>query len=161
MPLATTGVPAAIASISTTPNDSPCSDGAQKIDAPRRRANFSASLIRPSQLMRASWPYWARSWAVSGPSLAIHSRASGRSDWNASSSTARPLRCSWRPQKKIVGCAVGVGAVERISSISTPLKRMSYSPGIAAWTSSRASFDTTTLRSMRCDAQRTNQPKIW
>jgi hypothetical protein len=60
MPLATTGVPAAMASISTTPNDSPCSDGAQKIDAPRSRANFSASLIRPSQLMRVSWPYWAR-----------------------------------------------------------------------------------------------------
>ncbi len=103
MPLATTGVPAAIASISTTPNDSPCSDGAQNTAAPRRRANFSASLIRPSHVMR-SWPaYCWRSRGPSGPSLAIHSWTSSGSVVNASSSTARPLRSSWRPQKKIVG----------------------------------------------------------
>ena len=74
MPLATTGVPAAIASISTTPNDSPCSDGAQNTVAPRSRANFSASLIRPSHVMRLSSPCSARSRGPSGPSLAIHSR---------------------------------------------------------------------------------------
>ena len=49
----------------------------------------------------------------SGPSLAIHSRVVAGSDRNASSSTARPLRSSWRPQKKIVGLTVGVGGGRR------------------------------------------------
>ena len=41
--------PAAIASMSTTPNDSPPSDGAQNTSHARRRRNFSASEMRPSQ----------------------------------------------------------------------------------------------------------------
>ena len=47
-------MPAAIASISTTPNDSPCSDGAQNTSADRSRAIFSSSVTRPSHSNRGS-----------------------------------------------------------------------------------------------------------
>ncbi len=45
---ATTGVPAANASVSTIPNDSPPSDGAHSRSEARRARSFSASSIRPS-----------------------------------------------------------------------------------------------------------------
>ena len=49
-----TAVEAAIASISTTPNDSPESDGAQNTSAALIRATFSRSEMRPSHSMRTS-----------------------------------------------------------------------------------------------------------
>ena len=130
--------------------------GRRTPSAPRRRANFSASLIRPSHAMRSSSPCSARSaGACRGRrwrSTAGRRRAARA---NASSSTARPLRSSWRPQKKIVGSRRRRRRRStRSRSISTPLNRMSYSPPRCAATSSRASLDTTTLRSMRSATQR-------
>ena len=93
-----------MASSSTTPNDSPRSDGAQNTSAPRSRAAFSASLIRPEPLDpgiagdRA--PAARRSRARRRRPTAGRRRAASAM---ASSSTARPLRGSWRPRKKIVG----------------------------------------------------------
>ena len=46
---ATTGVPAAKASVSTIPNDSPPSDGAHSRSASRSARSFSASSTRPER----------------------------------------------------------------------------------------------------------------
>ena len=72
--LATTGVPAAIASSRTTPNDSPRNDGAQNTSAPCIREAFSASVSRPSHSTRMSPAKRAFSSAVSDPSLPTHRR---------------------------------------------------------------------------------------
>ena len=101
--LATTGVRAAMASSSTTPNDSPRSDGAQNTSAPCIRAAFSASVTRPSHSIRTSPANRALSVAVSGPSPATHKRTSGGSCAIDSSRTSSPLRGSCRPMKKTVG----------------------------------------------------------
>ena len=66
---------------------------------------FSSSLSRPSHSIRGSPAHRAWSAAVSGPSLPTHRRTSPGRPAIASSSTARPLRGSWRPQKKMVGPA--------------------------------------------------------
>ena len=63
---ATTGVPAAIASSSTTPNDSPSSDGAQNTVAPRRRASLLGVGDAPEPL-DARRRARARSASVCGP----------------------------------------------------------------------------------------------
>ncbi len=68
---------AAMASSSTTPNDSPCSDGAQKTSAARIRSTFSRSEIRPSHSMRTSPATWRRRASVSGPSPATQRRDPG------------------------------------------------------------------------------------
>ena len=52
MSLATTVVQAAMASSSTTPNDSLLSDGAQNTSAPHSRLASSASLTVPSHSTR-------------------------------------------------------------------------------------------------------------
>ena len=119
--LATTGVSAAMASSSTTPNDSPRSDGAQKTSAPRRRAAFSSSVMRPSHSMRRSPATRARRRSVSGPSPAIQSRTWAGSSVMASSSTSSPLRGSWRPMKKMVGPSVGHG--DGLGERSPPRRR--------------------------------------
>ena len=66
--------------------------------------------------MRGSPANCARSAAVSGPSPATQQRTSAGSSAIASSSTSRPLRGSWRPQKKIVGpgAAAGPAAAEAL-----------------------------------------------
>ena len=92
--LATTAVPAAIASISTTPNDSPCNDGAQKTSAARSRENFSSSVTRPSHSNRGSPAVERVSSSVSGPSLPIHTRTGSECCCTAWMSTRRPLRSS-------------------------------------------------------------------
>ena len=99
MLLATTGVPAAIASRSTTPNDSPRSDGAQNTRARFSRSTFSASLIRPSHSTRVSEPNLRLRSAVSGPSEATQSATSAGRCSSAPRSTPRPFRGSWRPMK--------------------------------------------------------------
>ena len=122
---------------------------------PRRRAagrtsrrRRSVRATRSGRRRRSA----ARKAGPSGPSLAIHSRASAGSLANASSSTASPLRSSWRPQKKIVGPVACTGGAAAIVAMSTPLNSIripSACFGKCDATSSRASLDTTTLTSMR------------
>ena len=74
MSLATTGVSQAIPSSSTTPKDSPRSEGVQNTSAPRILAVRSSSEIRPNQLILPSPATRDRSASVSGPSPATQSR---------------------------------------------------------------------------------------
>ena len=60
---ATTGVPAANASVRTIPNDSPPSDGAHSRSAPRSARSLAASSTRPSAI--TPWPSSASSGASS------------------------------------------------------------------------------------------------
>ena len=94
--------------------------------APRRRANFSASLIRPSHadavvVGRAA----ARRRAVSGPSLAIHSRTSRASAGERleQHGEALALLVAAAEEDRRVGRRRRRGA-RRSSSISTPLNRI-------------------------------------
>ena len=76
--LATIGVPAAMASSSTTPNDSPLQRRrAEHVGAVRRSTFSRVARCRPSHSMRTSPATWRRSAAVSGPSPPTQSRISG------------------------------------------------------------------------------------
>jgi hypothetical protein len=87
-----TGVPAAIASSSTRPKDSPSSDGKHATVAPCRRDRFSSSPTAPSQSTQGAAR--DRSAAVSGPSPTTHNAASRSSPSYAASSVSSPLRRS-------------------------------------------------------------------
>ena len=104
--------------------------GVQKIVAPARRARFSSSVIRPSHSTRGVRR--AMSASVSGPSDATHSTASRSRPTQASSSTPRPLRGSWRPQNSTAGRSDGVGSTFTYASTSTPLGSSRYEPPSAS-----------------------------
>jgi hypothetical protein len=97
---ATTGVPAANASVSTMPKLSPPSEGAHSRSASCRRRHFSSSVTRPStSTPRVSSMYGATSASV-GPTTVRRARTpTPCSASNARSSTGSPLRSSARPTK--------------------------------------------------------------
>ncbi len=133
-------MPAAIASSSTIPNDSPSIDGKQASVAPRSRLAFSASETLPSHVT-PSTPR-ACSAGVSGPSPATHSAAGRSRRANASSSTPRPLRRSWRPTKQMVGTSARIGSAVANVGMSTPFGRISQGPPKLLSTLRCASGDT-------------------
>src|SRR6478735_3529143 len=144
-----------MASINTTPNDSPCRDGAQNTSAAFMRCTFSRSDRRPSHSIRTSPATCARRTSVSGPSLPTQRWTPEGSSPMASSSTARPLRGSWRPRKKMVGSGLAQAVAFAYGSSSTPLKTNSYSPPTARRAMAMASAETAHLRSSLAASQRT------
>ena len=125
---ATTAVPAAIASSSTTPNDSPSSDGKQATVAPRSRAVLLRRRSPARATRRAGRCGRAASRCLGPVADDPQHRRRGRGRANASSSTARPLRGSWRPTKTIAGAVDGPRlAPSANAATSTPLGRISHS----------------------------------
>ena len=120
---ATSAVPAAMASSSTTPNDSPSSAGKQAMVAPRSRACFSSSETCPSHSTRGTPRPRSISWW--GPSPTTQRSASRSSPAKASSNNARPLRRSWRPTNRIAGAGAGVtracGEVDHVDPVGQDL----------------------------------------
>ena len=97
---------AAIPSSSTTPNDSPCNEGRAQHRRPSQpRVAIGVGESRPSHTTFKAAAI-ARSSSVCGPTPPTHSTASRSRVRQASSSTSRPLRGSWRPTKNAAGRSV-------------------------------------------------------
>ena len=114
---ATTGVPAANASVSTMPNDSPPSDGAP---ARRRRAAPRAWRRRRrgrARSRRRRRPAAARSPRRSTPTIVSSAGTAPRSASKARSSTGRPLRSTAWPTnddpQRLAGLARGAARARR------------------------------------------------
>ena len=125
---ATTAVPAAIASSSTTPNDSPSSAGKQATVAPRRRACFSV-VGHAAEPLDPRARRGRAALAVCGP-VADRPTARRRARARRTRRAAPPVPCggSWRPTKKIAGRgATAWPARARATATSTPLGRISQS----------------------------------
>ena len=88
---ATTGVPAANASVSTIPNDSPPSDGAQSTCAASSAARFSASPTRPSARIPSGSSSIGASSSDSTPTMVSSAGTWRRSASKARSSTGQAL----------------------------------------------------------------------
>ena len=98
---ATTGVPAANASVSTIPKDSPPSEGAHSRSAARSARSFTTSSTRPSAVMPSpSTSSGASSFSVE-PITTSSAGTSRRSASKARSSTGRPLRSTAWPTNAI------------------------------------------------------------
>ena len=128
---ATTGVPAANASVNTIPNDSPPSDGAQRTWARSSAARFSASSARPSAVTpRVSSSSGARS-PSPAPITVRRAGTTSRSASYARSSTGRPLRVTAWPTNAISSGSPGRrarGAGAPPGGSTTPLGTIRYSP---------------------------------
>ena len=126
---ATSAVPAAIASSSTTPNDSPSSRREAR-DRSRRGARraFSSSVTRPSHSTRGI-SRRTRARPSRGPSPATHSSASRSSPANASSSTAEALAGLVAADEQDRRARRGPRVRRRRTpSTSTPFGRISHVP---------------------------------
>ena len=128
---ATTGVPAAKASVSTIPNDSPPSDGAHSTCARVSAARFSSSSTRPSAVTpRGSASSGDRA-SASTPITVSRAGTCSRSASKARSSTGRPLRSTAWPTNAISSGSPGTrgrGGGAPPSGSVTPLGTIRYSP---------------------------------
>ena len=121
---ATTGVPAANASVSTMPNDSPPSDGAT-----RRSASRSAWRLRSSETLPRAWTPLSSSSTPStssgvAPTISSWTGRCSRSASKARSSTGSPLRSTAWPTKTSFSGSPGSGrgfATGDPASTCTPL----------------------------------------
>ena len=129
---ATTGVPAANASVSTIPNDSPPSDGAQSTWARASAARFSASSTRPSAVT-------PRGSASSGASVVLvdadHRQARGhvlaqrleRAQQHRQALALDGL-ADERDLERLAGRARARAPARRPGGSTTPLGTIRYSP---------------------------------
>jgi hypothetical protein len=97
MSLATTGVPAANASVSTMPKLSPPSDGAQSTSAPASARVRSASGTLPSAVTPRSSMSSGLTSSAPAPTMTSSAGRCSRSASNARTSTGRPLRSTAWP----------------------------------------------------------------
>ncbi len=121
---ATTGVPAANASVSTIPNDSPPSEGAQSTSAPSSTSRLRSSLTRPSASTPSASISSGASSSGSTPTTVSSAGTWRRSASNARSSTGRPLRSRGWPTNAIRSGSPGArtGAADAPpSGTATPL----------------------------------------
>ena len=110
---ATTGVPAAKASVSTMPKLSPPSDGAHRTSASASTASFSSSLHLPcATTSRGSSMSGARP-SSSTPTTCSVAGMCSRSASKARSRTGRPLRSTAWPMKAIRSGSSGVAGCAR------------------------------------------------
>ena len=131
---ATTGVPAAKASVRTMPKLSPPSDGAHSTSASASTASFSASLHLPcATTSRGSSMSGARP-SSSTPTTCSVAGTCSRSASKARSRTGRPLRSTAWPMKAIRSGSSAVaadgarGAGGGDAGTSTPLGMIRYVP---------------------------------
>ena len=153
---ATTGMPAARASVSTIPKLSPPSEGAQSICAFRICSNFTSTGTRPSASTpsrQSPEPFRDRVKALRSSRLGPTrtSDASGilrRRSAKASSRMESPFRGSARPMKRMRPLVLSALLAVAYMSTSMPLGITRYSPGKCVITHSLAASETATLTAM-------------
>jgi hypothetical protein len=119
---ATTGVPAANASVSTIPKDSPPRDGAQSRSASRSARRLRSSDTLPSACTPVSSSSSPPSSSRVAPTISSRTGRCSRSASNARSSTGRPLRSTaWPTNTRRSGSPSARAGFGTIGSTCTPL----------------------------------------